>query len=324
MAKPSIQIFSGPEPSLLSDAVRQRIDELVGDGDRAMLLEELSGEDFAIEHVLDAIQTPPLLSDRRIVVARRFNRFKVDELQPLISLLDNPPPTTELLIEWGSGAVPKKLIEATKAAGGEQVKVGAPGTGRARGNWYEERFDTARVQINEAARQLLSDHIGEDVARLSGILLTLEGVYGPDSLLGEAEVRPFLGDEGSVPPWDLTDAIDRGDMQLSLQVLQRIMGSGERHPLQVMATLNNHFEKILRLDGTQISNEKDAAMHLGIKGSSFPAKKALSQMRNLGPRKIQRAIELLSQADLDLRGNSALDGDIIIEILVARLAQLSR
>ena len=108
MAKPSIQIFSGPEPSLLSDAVRQRIDELVGDGDRAMLLEELSGEDFAIEHVLDAIQTPPLLSDRRIVVARGFNRFKVDELQPLISLLDNPPPTTELLIEWGSGAVPKK------------------------------------------------------------------------------------------------------------------------------------------------------------------------------------------------------------------------
>ena len=91
-----------------------------------------------------------------------------------------------------------------------------------------------------------------------------------------------------------------------------------------MATLNNHFEKILRLDGTQISNEKDAATHLGIKGSSFPAKKALSQMRNLGPRKIQRAIELLSQADLDLRGNSALDGDIIVEILVARLAQLSR
>jgi DNA polymerase-3 subunit delta len=81
---------------------------------------------------------------------------------------------------------------------------------------------------------------------------------------------------------------------------------------------------MLRLDGAAISNEKDAAAHLGIKGSSFPAKKAVVQLRRLGPKKIGRAIELLSETDLDLRGKSALDGDIVMEILVARLAHLSR
>ena len=323
MVQASAKIFSGPEPSLLAEAVRACIEELVGTQDRSLVLEELSGEEYAIEQVVDAVQTPPLLSDRRVVVVREFNRFKVDQLKPLIELLSDLPSTTDLVIEWGSGAVPKKLIEAAKAIDGEQIKVGAPGTGRARSGWFQERFDTSLVQLDPSAQQLIAEHLGEDVARLTGLLQILEGAYGTDAKLGATEVGPFLGDEGAVPPWDLTDALDRGEMKTALEVVQRMMAAGGRHPLQIMATLHTHYERILRLDGTQISNEKDAAVHLEMKGSTFPAKKALSQMRRLGPDKTRRAIELLSKTDMDLRGKSALDGDILMEILVARLAQLS-
>ena len=132
MSKASVQIFSGPEPALLSDAVRDRVNELVGEQDRSLVLEELTGDDYTMEQVVDAVQTPPLFTDRRIVVVREFNRFKVDDLKPLINLLNDPPPTTDLVVEWGSGAVPKKFLEAAKVIDGEQVKVGAPGTGKAR------------------------------------------------------------------------------------------------------------------------------------------------------------------------------------------------
>ena len=324
MSKASVQIFSGPEPALLSDAVRDRVNELVGEQDRSLVLEELTGDEYTMEQVVDAVQTPPLFTDRRIVVAREFNRFKADDLKPLVNLLNDPPPTTDLVVEWGSGAVPKKFLEAAKAVNGEQIKVGAPGTGKARNSWFQERFDTSAVQLDSRARELISEHLGENVSRLTGLLQTLEGVYGPDAQLSEAEVRPFIGDEGGVPPWDLTDALDRGEIPTALRVLQRMMGGGERHPLQIMATLHSHYERILRLDGTEITNEKDAAAHLQMKGSTFPAKKALNQMRRLGPEKTRRAMRLLSQADLDLRGKSALDGDVVLEILVARLAQLSR
>ena len=324
VGKVSVQVFSGPEPSLLGDAVRARIDELIGGQDRSLVLEELTGDEYTIDQVVDAVQTPPLLSDRRIVVVRGFNRFKSDELKPLVELLGDPPPTTDLVVEWGSGAVSKKLLEAAKAVGGEQVKVGAPGTGRVRNAWFEERFDASPLKLDATARQLVEEHLGEDVARLTGLMLTLEGVYGFDAAVGEAEVMPFLGDEGGVPPWDLTDALDRGDMTAALEVLQRMFKAGARHPLQVMSTLHSHYERMLRLDGTGISNDKEAAAHLGMKGSSFPAKKAVAQLRRLGPKKIRRAIELLGETDLDLRGKSALDGDILMEVLVARLAHLAR
>ena len=69
-------------------------------------------------------------------------------------------------------------------------------------------------------------------------------------------------------------------------------------------------------------SEAQAAEILGIKG--FPAKKALTQYRRLGGDGVRRAIELLAGADLDLRGRRDLDGDVVMEILVARLSRLRR
>ena len=62
---------------------------------------------------------------------------------------------------------------------------------------------------------------------------------------------------------------------------------------------------------------------LGLR-SAFPAKKALSQSRRLGSARIARAIRLLAQADLDMRGVTALPGEAVLEVLVARLSRLSR
>ena len=73
------------------------------------------------------------------------------------------------------------------------------------------------------------------------------------------DVGPYLGEQGSVPPWELTDEIDSGRIQESMYVLQRMMGAGNRHALQVMASLHNHYEKMLRLDGMGIYNEREKA-----------------------------------------------------------------
>ncbi len=58
--------------------------------------------------------------------------------------------------------------------------------------------------------------------------------------------------------------------------------------------------------------------------SAFPAKKALAESRRLGIERIGRAMQLLAQADLDIRGVSGLSGETVLEILVARLSRLCR
>ncbi len=105
-----------------------------------------------------------------------------------------------------------------------------------------------------------------------------------------------------MPPWDLTDAIDSGDVAAAVTNLQRLLGGGERHPLQVMVTLVTHVERMVRLDGAGVRTDAEAAQLLGMKGSTFPAKKALAQSGRLGSARLARALALVAAADVDVRG----------------------
>jgi len=129
-----------------------------------------------------------------------------------------------------------------------------------------------------------------------------------------------------VPPWDLTDAIDKGDHELALQLLHRLMEAGARHPLVVLAILQRHFGNILRAQSPDITSEGEAADALGIpKGrSTFPARKALDAARRLGPRGSGDAILALADAELALKGKLDWQPELVLEVLVARLCRISR
>jgi DNA polymerase-3 subunit delta len=60
-----------------------------------------------------------------------------------------------------------------------------------------------------------------------------------------------------------------------------------------------------------------------MKGSTFPAKKALTQSRRLGHDGVAEAFRLLADADLDLRKfTKDWPEQLVMEVLVARLSRL--
>lgn len=318
----AIHLLTGDDESLLGAAVSELVGRLVGDGDRTLMVDDLSGDDYEVRTLVDAAQTPPFLTDRRVVVGRGIGRFNAEDTATLVAYLKDPLPSTDLVLTGGGGRLAKALTDAVKSSGGTVSATGVSTRKQDRTAWFEEQLLTGGVQLDNRAVMLLDGWLGEDLGRLRSILETLAATYGPGKRLGVDEVTPFLGDAGGVPPWDLTDSIDKGDAAKALSLLQRMMRAGERHPLAVMSILHTHYVKLLKLDGSDARSEADAAEILGIKG--FPAKKSLDQYRRLGAGGTRRAFELVAQADLDLRGATALEPEWVMEVLVARLARLSR
>ena len=314
-------LLSGNDESVLRTAVRELIDELVGDGDRAMMVDEFDGDDYELRQVSDAAQTMSFLTDKRVVVARDVGRFSADELTSLLGYLANPLDTTDLVLVVHSGSVPKKLGDAVKAVG-TITNTSPPARAKDLQGWISDHISAAGLRMKPDAVAQLGQWLGEDAGRLDGILATLTSTYGADHVLTFAEIEPFLGEAGGVPPWDFTDAIDAGNTTKALTLLGRMMHGGGRHPLQIMASLHSHYSNIAKLDGVDARSEDDAAAATGLKG--FPAKKALANYRRLGPASTRRALELLAQADLDLRGAKDLDDELVMELLVARLSKLRR
>lgn len=341
LAAPVI-LVKGSDEVLLRDGVTNLVRELVGTGDRSLMVEELTIDSYLSADdadpspavVIDGAQTPPFLTERRVVLARHFGTFSTkDAVASLVTYLENPLPSTSLVLVWEkdprpnrsarTAAVPKSLLDAITGAGGVVLDT-SPGTGKAQTAWVDEHLATSSLVFDAGSKRLLGDRIGSEVGRLPGLIATLEGAFGPGTRVSASDIEPYLGEAGDVAPWDLTDAIDEGDVTRSLDLLARMLGGGARHPLQVMAVLTNHYLRMARVDDPDIRNEKAAAEALGIKGSTFPAKKALSGAQRLGSDRLAEFTELLAEADLDLHGTKAWPAELVVEVLVARLAGRNR
>lgn len=316
-------LVRGDDPTLVREATRRLIHDLVGGDDPALVVEEvaLDDPDAGTAPVVDAAQTPPFLTDRRIVVARDLQGVGAERLAPLLAYLADPLPTTALVLT-ATGNPGAKLVRAVGSVG--EVIECAPAA-REAASWVQAQAREAGLRLDAGAAALVAGHLGEDLGRLPEVLRALEAFSPPGALLRADDVRPFLGEAGGVPPWELTDAIDAGDTARALALLRRMLSGGGRHPLVVHAALAGHYGRILRLEGSGAADEREAAEVLGLPAgrSSFPAKKALTQARRLGFTGVARAVALLHEADCDLKGRRDVPPELVMEVLVARLSRLA-
>jgi len=316
-------LVRGDDPSLVAQEARVLIDRLVGDRESSFVVEEhgASGEDLDVKAVIDACLTPSFLGDRRVVVVRDAGRIGAAEATELAAVVADPLPSTVLVLVGGGGTVPQAVVKAV-TANGELVEASA-GTGRDRTNWVAGHLRDAPLRFDAGARARVQAHLGDDLGRLAGIIESLVSAYGEGASISAEELEPFLGSAGAVPPWELTDAIDSGSIPGALLALRRMLEAGGRHPTEVIGVLHRHYSNMLRLDGKAQVDSAEAARLLGVR-SPFVAKKAMEQGRRLGSERIAQAVNLLADADLDVKGRTALPPDLVLEVLVARLSRQMR
>lgn len=339
MTRP-VYLVKGDDPVLRTQALSELLDELMSPADRALGLDDRTlpgragdgdGGSTAADRAamvtgaIDAALSPPFMTERRVIVLRDVGHLTADDAEPIVRYLADPMDTSVLVFVAGGGRLPASLTKAWK------------GIVEQRGPESEKTVDVLADQLAHAgltldarAKQLLTEHLGGDAGRVPAIIELLASTYGQGTRLGAAEIEPYLGAAGSVPIWALTNAIESGDAAAALGVLERLLTITSptqpkpMHPLQIVATVQNWLRRLALLDDAGIRSEQDAVAALGGKVKPYPAKKALNQARTLGTRGIRSAYDLVWQADLDLKGSRAIPPETVAEILVVRLAALSR
>ncbi|HWG73006.1 MAG TPA: DNA polymerase III subunit delta [Acidimicrobiales bacterium] len=318
-----VWLVDGDDPVLVADRARALVHDLLEGADPALAVEESRGDEVDLAAVADACRTPPLLADRRVVVLREVGRFSTEDLAPILEYLESPSPTASLVLVAGGGRPAAKLVASVKAHG--HVVATAVSNREAHG-WIKQRVRESSLHLDARAEALVESHLGEDISRLTALLDVLVSAHGTGARLGAGDVEPYLGEAGSVAPWDLTDAIHGGRTEAALSALGRLLAAGERHPLVVLAIVHRHVSSMLKVDDPDVRSEAQAAEAMGIaKGrSTFPAKKALAGARRLGSAGVAQAIGYVADAEVALKGGSEWPPGLVLEVLVARLCRLAR
>ena len=323
-----VHLITGDDPSLISAQITQTVATLAGENDTASVLEDLDlGADTIDERehaanlVIASLATPAFLTPLRIVLVRNLQAPTAAELGSIAAMLPDIDPTVEAVFVSQGGRLAKAFTDAFKGVGGVEIATKVPDRQKDRSVWVEEQFSHAGLKYEPGAIAAVMSWIGNEPGRLMSVIDTLKSTFGVKAKLSAEDIAPFLGAAGSVAPWDLTDPIDNGDTRKALMMLARMLAGNAYAAMQIMAILRGHYEPMLQLDGAVVSNMDDVEYLTGKKG--FRAEKIWSQQRRLGSEGVFRAIELLAEADIDLRGGKDWDDNLVLEVLVARLARLS-
>ena len=326
-------VVVGSDTTMVYDALRNAVAAALGVLDPSVALEDFVAKEVSasrgsvVSSVLEALNTPPFLVERRVVVVRDAQLLLADESAMLIEWMKAPAPAVVLILAV-VGAKSNRLVKAAS----EVIEVNVGSRAPERASFIESTLERYRVSVDRTALQRIGERVGDDVARVDALARTLSSIYGT-APLSFAHVEPYLGDAGDVPEWDLTDAIDAGDATRAIVVARRMLDSKSRAGLQIVNILQRYFTRLTRLEGSGARSDEDAAALLGI--NKYPAGKALRSAERLGASRIVVSIHMITRADMDLKGgvsfggkdlNTDLDATelTVIEVLVARLARLSR
>lgn|GEM_PF-511163 len=338
----AVYLVRGAEPVLREKAVSELLDELLAGDDRSLAVEELTvpgrgdepagagsatggeGRAAVVRAACNALESPPFMTARRIVVVRDVEHLTTAEAEPLAAYLAEPMPTSVAVFVSGGGRLPGSLTKAWK---GRVVERG--GDAGTTLDVVGREAAAAGIQLRNDAARAIAERLGDDAGRVPGLVELLAAVFGTESTIAAADVDPYLGAEGSVPVYLLANAVDAGDTAAALDVLQRMLHATTSrqarpmHPLQVLSLLHNHYRRLLRLDDPSLRTDDDAVAALGGKVKRYPARKALDQARALGTEGLRRAVDLLAEADGALKGGTGVPEETVVEVLVARLCALS-
>jgi DNA polymerase-3 subunit delta len=335
----TVHLVRGDDPVLRTDALAALVNELLDGDDPTLALEEhevpargaAEGEgggadarQEVVDAVLNAAATPPFMTQRRVVVLREVGLLAAAEVDPILRYLDEPLETTALVLVAGGGRTPKALEDGVKRAG----TLHAPDATKP-ADVLARELDAGGISLRADAAKAVIAHAGNDAGLIPALAETLSSAYGPGATLDVEQVAPYLTGGGGIPVWDLTNAIEKGDVAASLTALHTMLTVTSptqpkpMHPLQVLGVLHSQYRKLLALDDPDVRSAEDAAAALGGRTSPNAARFRLRQARALGTDGLRQAFDHLARADLDLKGERAIPEGTVMEVLVARLAELS-
>jgi DNA polymerase-3 subunit delta len=278
-----------------------------------------------LANVLDELATVAMFgSGRRLVVVDQADEFVSRYRAELEDYVAQPAAGSVLALELKSFPGNTRLYKAV-AAEGLVIDCNGPRAGgltRWLSAWAKR---THQVQLPQATAEMLIERIGSELGLLDQELAKLALITGSDTKITAEMVSQSVGGWRAKTTWEMLDAALDGDVRAAITQLDRLLASGE-NPIGLLGQISASLRRFAAATRLILQAEaagrritlRAALEQAGIR--SFVLPKAERQLRQLGR---QRGAELygwLLQADLELKGASALSPRLILERLIIRLA----
>jgi DNA polymerase-3 subunit delta len=318
-----LYLLHGEEPyyiDLVSSYVEQK---LLSDAEKGFNQTVLYGKDTDIMTVLNAAKRYPMMADYQVVLVKEAQEMKWGKddddkkaINPLLSYLENPLPSTVLVFcyKYGKFDKRKKTYKAIEKNGlvfesGTLYENKIPG-------WVESYITEKGYRINQQASLMLAEYLGNDLSKIANELekLMLNVSAGQEITLENIQNNIGISKEYNV--FELQTALAKKDAFKVNQIINYFEANPKANPIVlVLGNLNNFFSKILAYHYITDRSQQNLARELGVNPYFVKDYEQAARSYNLG--KTVSIISFLREYDLKSKGveSNAEDGGLMKELM---------
>jgi DNA polymerase III subunit delta len=230
--------ITGEDDYQKDDAVRQLVEAALEPALRDFNLDTRRAADLDAETLGVLLSTPPMMSDRRVIVLREVNALKKDARKALDQYLKSP--ATDLLLIMTAAV-------GTKADAGVSASATALEfnllTGDRVPKWISHHATSVLgIRITEPAIELLQAAVGSDLHQLAGELDKLASyVQGRGDEIGEDAVAAIVGVRRGETQADLLDAVADRNVARSLELVPHVLAQSKTTAVSVVMALSTQM-----------------------------------------------------------------------------------
>lgn len=236
-----------------------------------------------LEPMIPLLQSGSLFGEAQGLEVVDAHNLQKAEIERLVGLLEGADlASLEVVLVYG-GSVPK----AVRDLGGQTVPVKKMWERQAI-QWLEKELDARGLSLDKDAVEALMKRFGTDTASMGQALDQLEetstGITA-EMIMDRFRNRP---DE---PTWNITDAIEKGDVATALRRLSDFLVHG--HPLVYLAALESDVKKRALASAAP----DQATLKEWVSGSDRQLARLWNQRGRVRESSLRRAQEALVRAD---------------------------
>jgi DNA polymerase III subunit delta len=278
------------------------------------------GDETAIGDVIDQLEMLPMLSERRLVIVKEFDKFTPTESKRLLGYIRDPAPQSVLILS-------AEKIDKRQALGKEiaekavMIECKPPRNSREVLEWLRAEISGSGVKVSPKALETFAQTVPLDyrtaIMEWDKLLLYI----GKTDSITLQDIQQSLSQVRPVTIYDLQNAIGHRDLKSALDLLSRFMSQSESL-IFVVALLNNFFQTIWRISYLRARKVADREITAKYLPDVYPTRRTmfLDFARNYPLPELECVFDALYQADSDAKSIDITE-PVLGTIMLQRICQ---
>jgi DNA polymerase-3 subunit delta len=273
-------------------------DPAAGGGD----VHDVAGSGLALGE-LASLTSPSLFGGGGVVVIRGAQDAGKDVADEIARYAADPAPDVVLILTHAGGAKGKALLTALKKSSRTVEVTECPKITR-----FSDKLDFTRGEFRRAGKvadesglRALLDAVGSDLRELAAAASQLAAdVDGP---IGEAAVARYYQGRAEASGFTVSDRTVEGRLTDALEQLRWALATGVP-PVLITSALAQGVRLLGRV-GAAPRGKNSAALAADVGAPPWKIDRVRQQLRGWTPDGVGRALQIVAQADMDIKGEAA-------------------